>query len=679
MSTLATPSTSARPALRPMARSPSQAQPPSEGGEETGRHRRLDIQGLRALAVVMVVAFHAGLPVPGGFVGVDVFFVISGFVITGLLRREWEATGRIRFGAFYIRRFKRLTPALALMVAITAIASSLVLSPLGPQQNVAETGIGAMLLVANWVIASATGGYFDAAAETNPLLHTWTLSVEEQFYLVFPAILALGWVLARRIRRLEHAAVAVVGLVAAASFVLADISATGYSPSWLLGFFSPVTRAWEFALGALLALAGARLAIRSRAVTFGLGLLGAGMLVTSLWVITANTPFPGSWTLLPVVGTLLLLLVGTHRPSLVTGALATKPMATIGDWSYSIYLWHWPFIAVAALLWPETPYAPLTAAALSLAPAIASYRWVEQPIRSRGAFGKPRIAALIAIVVLSPVLVAGAVGLVATHFWTPRYETGGIAVAHDGDIGQLEWHGYLRDTFYPCTPKEIRARALIWEGIVRCHQSAPGSDVSVALIGDSHAEHLFVGLAESLPRENVAYYIRDDALSTANPEFARIVNHVAASSSIETVVVSSLWSFRGVGDPGLLSALRALSSAGKNVFVTDDVPYFPFDPFVCKYRKALFLPSECSMDAGTFRRGYSRYYPRLVATVERVPGAKLVRTARYFCGESDCDMTRAGHLLYRDRNHLNLLGSRFVAERLLEDNPAFAASVAHHR
>ena len=161
--------------------------------ETRKRSRRTDIQGLRAVAVLMVVAFHAGLPFPGGFVGVDVFFVISGFVITGMVLRERRATGRIRFGQFYLRRFKRLTPALALVVAVTVTASAAVLSPLGTQQTAAKTGIGAMLLAANVVIARTTGGYFDADAATNPLLHTWTLSVEEQFYLAFPALIALGW------------------------------------------------------------------------------------------------------------------------------------------------------------------------------------------------------------------------------------------------------------------------------------------------------------------------------------------------------------------------------------------------------------------------------------------------------------------------------------------------------
>lgn len=640
--------------------------------------RRLDIQGLRALAVAMVVVFHAGLPVPGGFVGVDVFFVISGFVITGMLRREWEATGRIRFGAFYLRRFKRLTPALALVVAVTAIASSLVLSPLGPQQDAVGTGIGAMLLVANWVIAGTTSGYFDAAAETNPLLNTWTLSVEEQFYLAFPAILAAGWFLAARLRRLRHAPIVIVGLVAAVSFTLADLAAAGYGSSWLLGFYSPVTRGWEFALGALLALAAGRLAIRSRGPALGLGLLGAGMLAASLWLISGSTPFPGVWTLLPVMGTLLLLLVGigAQEPGILTRALATRPLVKVGDYSYSIYLWHWPFIAFATLLWPESSSAPVLAAALSLAPAIASYAWVEQPIRSLSGLGKPRLTALVTSVVLAPILVAASVGLAANRFWTPRYATGEIAVAHDGDIGQAEWHRNLRDSYYPCTPKAIRENALRWEGVLRCQQSKPGPAVSVAVIGDSHAEHLFPGLADALREENVAYYIRNDALSTANPDFARIVDHVAASASIKTVVVSSLWSLRGVGDPELLATLRTLSSAGKRLFVTDDVPYFPFEPFGCKYRKALLLPTECSMDADTFERNYALYYPELLATVERVPRAQLVRTARYFCDQSTCDMTRAGRLLYRDRSHLNIDGSRFVAQQILNDYPAFARAAA---
>ena len=223
----------------------------------TGSNRRRDIQGLRAFAVLMVVAFHAGLPVPGGFVGVDVFFVISGFVITSMLYREQVGFGRIHLGQFFLRRFKRLTPALALVVAVTMIISIFVLSPFGSQQVAASTGIGAMLLTANFVIVRTTGGYFDGPSAMNPLLNTWSLSVEDQFYVFFPAVIAFGWYLARRRNLYRLAPILLIATLALASFVLAILGSfdlTFRGSNYILGFYSPITRAWEFAVGALLAL-----------------------------------------------------------------------------------------------------------------------------------------------------------------------------------------------------------------------------------------------------------------------------------------------------------------------------------------------------------------------------------------------------------------------------------------
>jgi peptidoglycan/LPS O-acetylase OafA/YrhL len=624
--------------------------------------------------VLVVVAFHAGLPIPGGFVGVDVFFVISGFVITNMLRREWEATGRIRFRAFYIRRFKRLVPALALVVAGTAIASALVLSPLGAQQTVAESGIGAMFLAANWVIAGNTGGYFDAPAAANPLLHTWTLSVEEQFYLVFPAILALGWLLARR-RRRRHMPVAIVGLIGAASFGLTLLRTSGVSHSWLLGFYRPLTRAWEFALGALLALTAAKRTIKSRELTLSLSVLGAGMFATSLWLIGSSTPFPSAWTLLPVVGTLLLILGGTHASNLVTRSLSCRPLVKIGDWSYSIYLWHWPLIVFAVLLWPASAHARVIAAGLSIAPALASYRFLEQPIRSHRGLSTRRFALFAAAVTVVPMLVAGAIGSVATQFWTPRYESGEMPIANHGDIGQTAWFGYVRKSSYPCTTKVIRERAPNWDGFLRCRQSMPGANPALALIGDSHAEQLFIGFAKALPNLNVVYYIVDDALVTTDANFARIVKHTVATRSIKTVVVSAFWDARGVHGHQLSATLESLSGAEKTVFVTDDVPFFSFDPFECKYRQALFMPTACSTNAQQFHRDYMRSYPDLQAAVRRVPAAHMLNTARYFCDARTCDMAVNGLLLYRDYDHLNINGSTFLARRILADYPGFVAAI----
>lgn len=173
---------------QPTVRADATAHHPARPGD-----RRPDIQGLRAVAVLLVVAFHAGLPLPGGFLGVDVFFVISGFVITSMLAREYASRGRINLRGFYSRRFKRLSPALALTLSVTVLLSLALQSPFGTQQITAQTALGALFLSANLVIARNTGGYFDPAAETSPLLNTWSLSVEEQFYLAFPTILIAGW------------------------------------------------------------------------------------------------------------------------------------------------------------------------------------------------------------------------------------------------------------------------------------------------------------------------------------------------------------------------------------------------------------------------------------------------------------------------------------------------------
>jgi len=391
------------------------------GSTEVGV-RRLDIQGLRAAAVLMVVAYHAGLPIPGGFIGVDVFFVISGFVITGMLQREWVAHGRIRFGRFYLRRMKRLTPALALMVSVTVLLSALFLSPLGAQQATAQTALGAIFLVANAVIARTTGDYFDAPAEDNALLHTWSLSVEEQFYLVFPVLLWMSWRLARRLRAswlpiVISAAVACVSLVVA---VLVSIGLEVQRGEMLVGFYGPLTRVWEFAAGALLALAPTLMAPRSRRLSLVQGTVGALLLIASLALISGDTPFPGLWTMLPVLGTVLLIRSGGCGDHVIAQVLRSTPMVKVGDLSYSIYLWHWPFIVFSAALWPRSSLAPALAALLSVGPAVASFLWLEQPVRRRKLPDRRRLAQFVVATVGPPALLAASL-IVASGggYWSP--------------------------------------------------------------------------------------------------------------------------------------------------------------------------------------------------------------------------------------------------------------------
>ncbi|MDI1288834.1 MAG: acyltransferase family protein [bacterium] len=425
--------------------------PEAPASRPPGTGRRADIQGLRAIAVLLVVAFHAKLPIPGGFVGVDVFFVISGFVITAMLVRQWISTGSIAFGRFYFRRFLRLTPALALLVAVVAAASVLLQNPFGAQQTTARTGIGAMLLSANGAIAHGSGDYFASNANNNPLLHTWSLSVEEQFYLVFPALFVLGWMLSRRLNRRLLPPVIIVALIAVGSFV-ASI-AFSYGSSALSGltdffggpesfaFYSPFTRAWEFAAGALLALVLERLGSMSRSLAMLTGIVGAGILVASAFLITEKMAFPGFIAMLPVAGTMLLILAGAHHTTGVNAALSTRPFVAIGDVSYSWYLWHWPIIVFTALLFPGQRVLLVVVAAASLMPAVASYLLLEQPMRRLRPRSRPRASAVIVTTLAIPLATCMVLLVGANAGWGLTPDSGpsaGTSTAAGGQPSQQD-------------------------------------------------------------------------------------------------------------------------------------------------------------------------------------------------------------------------------------------------
>lgn len=649
--------------------------------------RRLDIQGLRAIAVLFVVVYHAGLPLPGGFVGVDIFFVISGFVITLMLHREWLSSSRVNFGRFYWRRFKRLTPALALVVVVTVLLSALLLSPLGPQQNAALTGLGSIGLVANFVIASTTSGYFDAAAETNPLLNTWSLSVEEQFYLFFPAVLVFGWYLARRQSSLRSSPLVIVAVVGILSFgtisfgplrsIVARLSDLFFDDfQLLLGFFSPITRIWEFAAGAVLALVLMRRPLRSTLAAGACGITGLAMLVASAFMIDAATPFPSTWTLLPVAGTVLLLAAGTHEASPTSQLLATRPLVKIGDWSYSIYLWHWPFIVFAVRLWPTNGWAPVAAVLVAMLPAIASYYWLEQPLRAMEIQRGKAKAAFVGAVLVPPVVVSVGILLMADRFWVTRYEAGVARTFVDGPVFRDRNLDDLTGFSFPCSNIKLRDMSVSWSETSSCIQSRPESSVDVALIGDSHASQLFDGFATAIPASNVATY----ALASTPPidsdvRMSLIIDEVADDPAVTTVVVNAFWSDyeKIMSADELKVTLQKLTDVGKNVYILNDVPTFAFHATDCVYGLSPLLPiNRCTQDVSGIRKTISAYESTLQEAVDQVPGARLLDSARYLCADQQCDMTLDGKLLYRDNNHLSRQGSRYIASRLIDDYPELA-------
>ena len=366
---------------------------PATTGRVSGEARpgfRPDIEGLRAVAVLAVVLFHAGVPgIGGGYVGVDVFFVISGFLITGLLRREVTNVGTVRLRRFYGARARRLLPASAAVGVVTAIAAFVLLPPLLVKPVLLE-GIASALYVSNvWFSLEATN-YFYNEATPSPFQHYWSLGVEEQFYMLWPAlVIGTAWVIRRmhRRRRADHAAsgngpyVAVLLVVAVLSFAGSVL----VTRVWPIGaFYLLPTRAWELALGGLVALTLSRWRQLPPLAAGIVGWLGLAVVVVTCNQFSATTPFPGSLALLPVLGTVLVIGAGCALPSRGVGRLLSlPPMRAVGRWSYSWYLWHWPVLIFAPFVVGHALGLPgrLATVVISAGLAVLTLHLIENPLR----------------------------------------------------------------------------------------------------------------------------------------------------------------------------------------------------------------------------------------------------------------------------------------------------------
>jgi peptidoglycan/LPS O-acetylase OafA/YrhL len=363
---------------------------------------RPDVEGLRAVAILLVVLYHCKTGVSGGYVGVDVFFVISGFLITSQLVRELRATGKVSFRGFYARRIRRILPAATLTTIVTVLVSGLVLSPLAAQREFGDARAAAVF-VANMHFAARDADYFNATLPPSPMQHYWSLSVEEQFYFVWPLLLvasSLVWFGAHRrsagragaheasaapspgTRPRLRVVVAVLGALALLSFADSVIQ-TPQSSAW--AYYSITTRAWELAAGALVALSLPFCEHLDGRLAAGLTWVGVACIGVAAFALSAATPYPGVAALLPVAGAVAIIAAGTaaiDHPGAET-LLGTAPFQRVGAWSYSWYLWHWPVLILGAALLGHSlsELEALTMAGLSLMLAVISFILVEQPIR----------------------------------------------------------------------------------------------------------------------------------------------------------------------------------------------------------------------------------------------------------------------------------------------------------
>lgn len=440
---------------------------------------RADIQVLRGLAVLLVVMYHADLVFDGGYIGVDVFFVLSGFVIGRLILHELVTTDRLSFRDFYARRFRRILPALAVMLVVVVLMSPL-LAPLAAGGKTNATAAASALFSANfYLFAQDVGGYFATASTLNPLLHTWSLAVEEQFYLVIPAMLFATWrVTARRTRidPITTARILVAGITLVSLLICIALS---LQPSLLanrglqFAYYMPFTRAWEFCIGIGLVLLPARWAASRPTSRVLFGLLGYGGIAAAAAMFSDATIFPGYMAILPVAATAFAIHAAAPVPRLA------RPMVILGDLSYGWYLWHWPFIVFAAAFWTGAGATPLVIAAVaSLIPAVLSRQLLERRFIAHLPTTRPgRTTALLATSCITIPLVAIALSMpIAAR----TAEVAGVALVQDvidaNDDRRADPCG-AGVPLGPDTPQECVLN--------------PGGSPTIVLIGDSNAVQFF--------------------------------------------------------------------------------------------------------------------------------------------------------------------------------------------
>ena len=389
-----------------------------QSGDESGtapgdRKFRPDVEGLRAVAVLLVVLFHAGVPrLTGGFVGVDVFFVLSGFVITGLLLRERASTGATRLLSFYGRRSRRILPAATLVIMLTVLACYHWLGFITGDAT-AQVGKTASLFYSNFHFISTGTNYLASQAPPSALQNFWSLSVEEQFYVLYPTLFIIAAVVWSHVSlRLKLFVLLSVAVVASFTWSVLQTSNNGVA-----AYFSPFTRAWELALGGLVAVGSLQLAKLPRAVAMTMTWVGLAGILLAAFVFNAATPYPGSAVALPVIATGLVVAGGTAAPR--WGAewiLRLPPFRWLGKLSYSLYLWHWPILIIAAqyaghsLSVKDNLFWVLVALAIS----VVSYFAVENPIRHWSFLARSGIRSIC----MGAILVGASLGLMAFEIGT---------------------------------------------------------------------------------------------------------------------------------------------------------------------------------------------------------------------------------------------------------------------
>ncbi|MBB5392879.1 MULTISPECIES: acyltransferase family protein [unclassified Herbaspirillum] len=644
-----------------------------EHGTSLHPQYRPDIDGLRAIAVLSVLVFHAFPEVlPGGFIGVDIFFVISGFLISLIIFKNLEQ-GRFGIVEFYIRRIRRIFPAL-MTVMLLCIAGGWMLLYADEYKQLGKHLFGGSSFISNFLFWKESN-YFDNAAETKPLLHLWSLAIEEQFYLFWPLLLAFVW-------RRKWGFLRIMGAIGLVSFAV-NLYLVGHDQT--AAFYSPLSRFWELMVGGALAYINLHRPQLNRIHRDLQSVLGLALLVIGFAAINNTRAFPGVWALLPTVGAFLILSAGP-------GAwcnrklLASRVPVWFGLISYPLYLWHWPLLAFATIIEGATPNPALRLGAALAAIVLAwfTYRFIERPLRSANSL-RPVWALAAANVAV------GVVGL-GIYFnggfvQRPLNERLDFIAAGDVFLGS-------RNSDASC-PKFNQSKILP-EEVCLSNSATP----RVMFVGDSHMMALHSAVyshavkASSIMVAGHSCYLYPNLPYKAGgahdwgnncTAIAQEALAVAARTpSIDTVVISNTYPrgdlakasrYELAGKPlsqreaflaGNASLIGQFQKMGKKVVYVMDVPHLKRDPHACVSRFDAAAERDCAYTPQENAALRAQYNDAVKALQASLPGLAVYDPTPVFCGDGKCMAKVQGKYLYNDNQHISVTASQMVLERMAQ-------------
>ena len=635
---------------------------------------RTEVDGLRAIAVISVILFHAGFGCPGGYVGVDVFFVISGFLITSLIWKDLEG-GKFTFANFWERRARRIVPALVVVTLVTLIAGWFLLLP-SAYASLGKAAASQAVFAANihyWL----DSGYFSGAAEEKPLLHTWSLAVEEQFYLIVPFILWSGF----HFRGWLRCRGAILSLLIVGCVLSLAMSIYGVMHRPSEAFYLLPTRAWELLLGSIVAfLPYSNRFHDRRSVCESVSLLGLALILAPVFLYTSETPFPGLAAAPPVLGACLIIWSNMRKDgetkTIVGRFLSFRPVVFIGLISYSLYLWHWPLIAFSKYWALEPLSLSYRGCMVALGAILAFFSWkfVEVPFRTRKLGASRKTVFIYSGVGLLLVLVFGSLNYLQRGF-EERFS--------------IELRNYAKASDRQ-TVIEVQVGQVLTGDLPRIGIANPQAAPSVLIWGDSHAmaivpaidlllkEKGLVGVVatHSATAPVLNWYLYRHGLKSEAPAFNQAIYDYMQAHKIEHVILAGMWRMYCplvVGGynteesadrflPALQSTVSTLVQSGIQPWVILDVPNHTIDVPRALSRAVLFrddISKYCS-STSTFG-GFKELSPEILGTLE-ASGAQILNPKPLFLSENSQHyvIQRGGQALYSDRNHLSIEGARLM-------------------